>query len=135
MSEIDRPCPDYRPGHQIHYLQSRLAGRTPWGWRDGVMSRSADGVHVVTYVFEAGEVEVWSALRPALAVGMPVRLHERLHVLDVAGTWLNVEKRSPGLGAVPEPEDPIAWSDAMGSGVVDLATGAVVDPTGAGEPD
>lgn len=118
-------CNHYAPGHNTHWIHAKHVGRSPWGWRDGVVD-SIDG-HWLTISYlgdEDGEIRVWhhEALGDEVAAGDPVRVHERLHVLGGPFGWLNVITEG-GLGGVPEPAEPALWADQITSGVQDLSTG------------
>ncbi|MDD9205893.1 hypothetical protein PU560_05340 [Georgenia sp. 10Sc9-8] len=117
------PCRVYLPGHLMHPIHARRLHATPWGWRDGTL-RAVDGANaaVVDYL-HGGSAELWHHLDLSVVVlpGTPVRLHERLHALQVGDVVLNVLLLS-GLGAVPTPEG--AASRGRGPVIaVDLQTG------------
>ena len=129
-------CSSYRPGHSTHWIHAKQVGRTPWGWRDAVVS-GIDGRWItVTYVEAGQQVRLWhhAGLTGELKVGAPVRLHEQYYVLGGPFGWLNVVVEG-GLGPVPEPEDPAAWQEQVTGGVQDLGTGRALaldwlDPQG-----
>ena len=104
------PCGSYRPGHALHFIHAHRLGRTPWGWRDGTLVGVDGNLLRVGYSVERGTAEMWHhrPLGDVLAVGTPVRVHERLHAIGGPFGWANVEVRS-GLGPVPEPEEPALW--------------------------
>lgn len=87
-----RPLPVLLRGpHNLHVIHAAHIGRTPWGWRDGVVREMASGWLHIDYVAEPGDVQVWHhdvarRLRP----GTPVRLHEQYHALGNQAGWLNV---------------------------------------------
>ena len=117
------PCQSYGPGHNLHVIHGKHVGRTPWGWRDGVVVSSSGGDVVVEYLEAEHRVTLWhhapiAAVRP----GSPVRVHERYYVLGGPFGWLNVVVTG-GLGAVPEPADPAVWAEQVVMPVVDLSTG------------
>jgi hypothetical protein len=117
-------CQRYHPGHNTHWIHAKHVGRSPWGWRDGVVT-ALSGQHLtVRYLVEDAEVRLWhhEDLSGEVTVGAPVRVHERLHVLGGPFGWLNVTVDG-GLGAVPEPAEPALWADQVTSGVQDLSTG------------
>lgn len=121
--EADR-CQHYAPGHNTHWIHAKHVGRSPWGWRDGVVS-SLDGHWLeISYLGEGGEIRVWhhDPLGGEVTPGDPVRVHEGLHVLGGPFGWLNVITEG-GLGAVPEPAEPALWAGQVTSGVQDLSTG------------
>lgn len=117
-------CQLYWPGHNTHWIHAKHIGRTPWGWRDAVVS-SIDGRWVtVDYVLESAQVRLWhhTPLTSELHVADLVRVHEQYYVLGGRFGWLNVVVAG-GLGAVAEPAEPRLWADEMTGGVQDLATG------------
>jgi hypothetical protein len=120
----DGRCSAYWPGHNMHFIHAKHVGRTPWGWRDGIVESVTDGWAEVRYLLEEGRVSVWhhTELATLLSPGDPVRVHERFHALGGPFGWLNVEVRG-GLGAVPDPEEPDVWAQETTGGVVDLSTG------------
>ena len=117
-------CQSYRPGHNTHWIHAKHVGRTPWGWRDGVVTDVRGLVVAVRYLIEDHDVRLWhhEDLFPEVRHGDPVRVHERYYVLGGAFGWLNVVV-SGGLGAVPEPADPSAWAAEVTGGVQDMGTG------------
>ena len=129
-------CSSYLPGHSTHWIHAKLVGRTPWGWRDAVVSGIDERWIALTYVESGRRVDVWHhvPLAVEIEVGAPVRLHEQYYVLGGPFGWLNVVVRG-GLGAVPEPADATAWERSMSGGVQDMSTGRAlaldwVDPQG-----
>ncbi len=118
------PCSSYLPGHWTHWIHAEHVGRTPWGWRDAVTSGLDGCWTTVTYLESGRQVRLWhhTKLAGELAVGAPVRVHERYYVLGGPFGWLNVVAQG-GLGPVPEPADPAAWRSRMTGGVQDLGTG------------
>lgn len=117
-------CQHYAPGHNTHCIHAKHVGRSPWGWRDGLVALIDGHWLHISYVGDSGEVRVWhhEALGDEVAVGDPVRVHEGLHVLGGPFGWLNVIAQG-GLGAVPEPAEPALWADEVTRGVQDLSTG------------
>ena len=117
-------CRSYLPGHHTHWIHAKHVGRTPWGWRDAVVTGIDAGWTTVTYVEGGRPVRLWHHvdLGAELAVGGPVRVHERYYVLGGPFGWVNVVVEG-GLGPVPEPADPAAWADRVTAGVQDLGTG------------
>ena len=117
-------CSSYLPGHCTHWIHARRIGETPWGWRDAVVSGMDGRWTTVTYVESGRLVRLWhhADLAGEVAVGAPVRVHERYYVLGGPFGWLNVVVQG-GLGAVPEPADTSAWERQMTGGVQDLGTG------------
>ncbi len=124
---VSRPgerCGSYYPGHNTHWIHAGHVSRTPWGWRDAVVS-GIDGCRLaVIYVDGGREVQLWhhEELADELAVGAPVRLHEQYHVFGGPFGWLNVVVRG-GLRPVPAPADASAWEREMTGGVQDMRTG------------
>jgi hypothetical protein len=120
----DDACWSFTAGHRMHHIQARLTGESPWGWRDGTVV-AADGhwLHIA-YTLEQACPKVWhhEPLEPAFPVGTPIRLHERFHVLGSPGGWLNVIVQE-GLGSIPEPAEPAAWTAEITHGAVDMGTG------------
>lgn len=117
-------CQLFRPGHNTHCIHAKYIGRTPWGWRDSVVS-SLDGHWVmVDYVLESAQLRLWHHTRftDELHVGELVRVHEQYHVLGGLFGWLNVIVAG-GLGAVPEPAEPALWAELVTGGGQDLSTG------------
>lgn len=117
-------CQLYWAGHNTHWIHAKHVGRTPWGWRDAVVTGIDDRWLTVAYVVEQVELRLWhhSVLAGEVTVGSPVRLHEEYYVLGGPFGWLNVIVEG-GLGAVPEPANPGAWAAEVTGGVQDLATG------------
>jgi hypothetical protein len=117
-------CQSYLPGHHTHWIHAKHIGRTPWGWRDAVVTGLGEGWTSVTYVESGRPVRLWHHvdLTGEVEVGAPVRVHERYHVLGGPFGWLNVVVVG-GLGPVPEPADPSEWVDRMTGGVQSFATG------------
>jgi len=128
-------CNSYAAGHLVHFIQARLVGESPWGWRDAVVT-GIEGLTVyLEYLHEVGQPECWHhrSLSDVLEPGAPVRLHERYHVLGCPAGWFSVHI-SDGLGAIPTPDDTAAWKDLSSPGIVDLSKGAGV-ATDHGERD
>ena len=117
-------CRSYLPGHHTHWIHAKHIGRTPWGWRDAVVTSFDAGWTTVTYVESGRPVRLWHHVDLAgeLEVGAPVRVHEGYYVLGGPFGWANVVVEG-GLGPVPEPADPAAWADRVTGGVQDLGTG------------
>lgn len=118
------PCQLYGPGHNTHWIHAKQVGRTPWGWRDGVVARIDRRWLTVEYVAEPGRLRLWhhTSMRPEIDVGALVRVHEGYSVLGGPFGWLNVLVEG-GLGAVPEPVEPAMWDGMITGGVQDLSTG------------
>lgn len=116
-------CQSFYPGHNLHVIHAAHIGRTPWGWRDGVVREMASGWVHIDYVAEPGDVRVWHHdVSRQLRRGTPVRLHEQYHALANRAGWLNVMVVG-GCGPVPAPPEPGVWATEMTAGVVDLSTG------------
>ncbi len=117
-------CQAYHPGHNTHWIHAKHVGRTPWGWRDAVVSRIDGRWLRAAYVENGHEVQLWHHVELAdeLSVGTPVRVHEQYYVLGGPFGWLNVLVRG-GLGPVPTPNSTGAWQREMTGGVQDMSTG------------
>ena len=124
IAREDGSCESYRPGHHTHWIHAKHIGRTPWGWRDAVVTGFDAGWTTVAYVDRGRPLRLWHHvdLAAELAVGAPVRVHERYYVLGGPFGWLNVVVEG-GLGPVREPADTAAWKRRMTGGVQDLGTG------------
>ena len=120
----DDVCRSYLPGHNTHWIHAKHVGRTPWGWRDAVVTGLEDGWTAVTYLESGHRLRLWHHVDLAreLVVGAPVRVHEQYDVLGGPFGWVNCVVRG-GLGPVPEPADPTDWADRVTGGVQDLGTG------------
>ncbi|MDQ6687686.1 MAG: hypothetical protein M3Z50_08775 [Actinomycetota bacterium] len=121
------PCQSYNRGHQIHFIQARHVGESPWGWRDATITDIDEGKVLLAYVHEDGNPVVWHhrPLSGVLSAGEVVRLHEGLRVLGTPSGWFCVAIEH-GLGAVPEPDEPALWAAETSLGIVDLSTGNAV---------
>jgi hypothetical protein len=119
-------CGWFVPGHLVHTVQASLAGRSPWGWRDAIVS-GIDGFDLtVCYLNGGSEVGCFHHLRlSALVVGSPVRVHEGTHLLAGPFGWVNV-RISRGVGAVPDPAHRQPWLAQCSSGIVHVSTGRAV---------
>ncbi|MEK8226557.1 hypothetical protein NKG05_11425 [Oerskovia sp. M15] len=100
-------CDRYDTGHHLHPVHERMLANRPWGWRSGVVDAvraNADGgvEVVVEYMTDNGSCRVWHHAALELVRGLPVRVHEQYHALEVSGRALNV-RLLRGLGSVPEP--------------------------------
>jgi len=134
-SRLDRPgactgegdghCGSFAPGHNMHWIQARLLGESPWGWRDAVVRSVHGGRAVAAYVHENGSVSASHhvALDTLVSVGDPIRVHEGYAALATAGGLLLSVELAEGLGDVPDPDVPELWSHDLTGGVVDLSTG------------
>ena len=121
----DGGCSSYRPGHLMHFIHANHIGRSPWGWRDGIVEKvGADGWITIGYVAEEGHPRVWhhADLTAVIHVGDPIRVHERFFAIGGRFGWICVELHD-GLGAVPDPASPEAWAAESTVGVVNLSTG------------
>jgi hypothetical protein len=121
----DSSAPQFEPGRLMHPSQARLLAEAPWGWRPAVVTH-VDGLRAqASYVLDDGEVTLWHEQRVHmewLEVGLPVRVHEKHHALEVDDAWINVRIDS-GIGAVPRPEHPELWSGEVYGVVLNAATG------------
>lgn len=138
MSCTESPCTSYGPGHNLHFIQARFVGGTPWGWRDAVLQRVEDGWLHLSYLDTPAHPILWhhADLTDVLSPGAPVRLHEQYHVLGSPAGWSSVVIHQ-GVGAVPEPAHPNLWRAEMTAAVVDNRTGRALpldhlDPGAAG---
>jgi hypothetical protein len=99
-------CDRFDTGHLLHPVHERMLGNRPWGWRSGVVvwARSRDGgvEVVVEYVTDEGVCRLWHHVDLLLDQGLPVRVHEQYHALDVGTGPLNVRLLG-GVGPVLEP--------------------------------
>lgn len=119
-------CHSYHPGHQVHAIHAKRVGQTPWGWRDAVVVEAVDRVLTVEYL-QGGRAVLWHhvPLGHELPPGSPLRVHERYYVIGAPLGWLNVLV-TEGIGAVPEPEEPMLWAPEATWGVADLSTGRAI---------
>lgn len=86
-------CSTFAPGHAVHLIQARLASATPSEWIDAIVEATdaAQGSLVLRTVQDAAPILVWNGAGAArLAVGTPVALHGRYHVLADGARWFNV---------------------------------------------
>jgi len=114
----------------MHPVHASQVGRTPWGWRDGVVT-SIDGRSVtVAYLDDSASPVLWhhQPLDGVVRVGDLVRVHELFHALGCPAGWFSCVVED-GAGPVPEPADAASWDAEVTRGVVDLSTGvaAAVD--------
>src|SRR4051794_7069189 len=69
-------CSSYRPGHLMHWIQAKLTGRSPWGWRD-VVVRAVDGKFIeLRYVVEDAVFSAWHHDDLGLAPGDVLRANQ-----------------------------------------------------------
>lgn len=124
---VDGCCQRYGNGHNTHCIHANHVGRTPWGWRDGLVVAIAGRCVTVDYLHSGAQVRLWhhEDLSAEIAHGQPVRVHEQYHVLGGAFGWVNVNVDG-GLGAVPAPADPSTWAGETTCSVVDMTTGRAV---------
>ena len=117
-------CQRYSAGHVVHFIQARLAGESPWGWRDGVVTSISHRHLRIEYTFAAGTVRCWHHhdLSAELQVGDPVRVHEQYHLLD-GPMGIVCVLCDGGLGAVPDPEHPDLSNHERDAIIVNVATG------------
>ncbi len=130
----DGRCSSYRAGHLAHWIQAKLVGRTPWGWRDGIVEECGGHTVRIRYLTQDATVVCWhhNDLSRQLRPGAPVRLHEEFHMLAIPRAWICVLV-TDGLGRVPTPDNPELWNSEIVPGIVDLATGIGLptdDPSG-----
>lgn len=130
-------CSSYAPGHNVHWIQAKLIGRAPWGWRDCLVV-AVDGLTLrLRYVEEDVEFTAWhhEDLSKWLSVGAPVRINQDKGTL-MHGPFgqVYIAHDSP-LAAVPTPEHPDLWAAEITLGVVDLATGRGVNTELLDEPE
>jgi len=89
-------CSSFAPGHALHLIQSRLASATPSEWVDAIVDHiDADSRTIVVRTVEDGEpIALWSGAGAgdAVAMGSPVALHSRYHVLASGSRWFNVSR-------------------------------------------
>lgn len=123
-------CCSYWPGHQVHFIQARRIGESPWGWRDAVVVVVDGQFLTLRYLAEDVEFVVWHHAR------LPVQSGDLVRVNQGAGTVLQgrfgqvaIAHDSP-LHAVPAPEHPELWAVEVSVGVVDLATGRAINTNG-----
>ncbi len=93
MCASGEACTSYEPGHALHLIQTRLASATPSSWRDGVVLAASPATGLVTVVDLNGAVGDWfnaAGAADAVAVGEPVAVHERYHVLSIGRQRFNV---------------------------------------------
>lgn len=93
MCAVGEGCSTFAPGHALHLIQARLASSTPSEWVDAVVETAEphSGTVTVRRVDDGARIEVWTAAAASLpAIGSPVALHERYHVLADGARWLNV---------------------------------------------
>lgn len=120
-------CGSYHPGHDVHFIQARKAGESPWGWRDATVVAVDGHQAVLAYLVGNVELTVWHhrSLAGRLSPGAPVRLHEEYFLLGTPSGWWSVAVVG-GVGSVPAPADPALWSAQTSPGIVDLAAGVAL---------
>ena len=116
------PCQTYASGHDLHVIQAKLAGLSPRGWRDGVVTAVHGSDVTVQYVEVDHVLRFWHHRHLRLPTGQPVRVHERYHVAAGPFGWANVVV-SNGPGAVPDPQEPALWQPEQSIPIVELHTG------------
>jgi hypothetical protein len=101
-----------------------MAGESPWGWRDAVVTAMRGLEVTVEYVTDEGRPVLWHhrPLEEYVAVGDPVRMHERYSLMDARGHWFSV-RLADGLGPVADPDHPELWLAETTVAVVDHAAG------------
>lgn len=118
-------CQSYRSGHQTHWIHAKHVGRTPWGWRDGLVVALDGGWVTLDYLESGRRLRLWHHQALAGEVrGRPVRVHEQYRVLGGPFGWVHVLIEG-GAGPVPAPADP-AWAGQATGAVTDLSTGRAV---------
>lgn len=123
-------CGSHLPGHVLQRVHSKLLGRTPWGWCDGVVTTVEEGGWLTVETTEdVAPVRAWHHrdLRAALRPATRVRVHARHQALAGPLGVLSLvvpEDAHP----VPEPVQLDVWAQAVPAPVIDLRTGAVLDP-------
>ena len=117
-------CQMFWAGHNTHWIHAKHIGRTPWGWRDAIVTSVGYRWVAVEYLHEPARLRLWhhESLTAEIQTGDPVRVHEQYYVLGGPFGWLNVVVAG-GLGEVAEPAEPRLWADEMTGGVQDLSTG------------
>jgi hypothetical protein len=93
MCEHGDTCTSFAPGHALHLIQARLAAATPSDWADAIVEAAdARSGFVIVRTLTGDAVALWNGTGAAgaVAVGTPVALHERYHVLAVGGERFNV---------------------------------------------
>lgn len=94
MCREGESCTAFAPGHAVHLIQARLASATPSWWVDAIVAAvdPAAGTLVLRTLADAAPILVWNGAGAArdLAIGSPVAVHERYHVLADGPRWFNV---------------------------------------------
>ena len=118
------PCQSYSAGHNVHFIHAKHIARTPWQWRDALVTEVNGDTVAVAYVESGHELSLWHhrPLGDVLSVGSPVRLHEKYYVIGGPFGWISVVI-SNGLGTLPEPDSPELFAADVVVPVVDLHTG------------
>ncbi|NUT58410.1 MAG: hypothetical protein HOQ00_06135 [Agromyces sp.] len=116
------PCRSFLPGHQMHPIHAGAVGRTPEGWRDGVITTIDDGVVTIDYLLEDASTVVWyhRDVRGSVRMGEPVAVHEQYHALQIGRRLLNV---TISTGARSAPATPALGRPERHVFVVDLESG------------
>jgi hypothetical protein len=130
-------CGMYLPGHQMHFIHAKHLGLSPHEWRAATVTDATElstGGHLLTvdYLDEPGWAWVWHHARvPDVCDGYPLRVHERLHALDVGAGWLNVDLVASSTPAHELHERAAAappLADTAGPVILDLGTGRAFPP-------
>ena len=96
------PCHAFWPGHQMHPIHAGAVGRTPEGWRDGLITAIDGGMVTVAYLHEVASAVIWHHrdFRGSVRLGEPVAVHEGYHALQIGRRLLNAAIIS-GAGGTP----------------------------------
>lgn len=124
-------CDSFKPGHNCHQIQVRLAGSDPYSWFDADVTSVARGLAVVRYQ-DGSSCELWrhGGFDERCAAGTHVTVSEQWGLISVPGVehraLLSVEVREPSWRRDDLPEDRLQVPVA---GIVDFGTGEAVDLT------
>lgn len=85
----------------MHWIQARLLGESPWGWRDAVVRSVHGGRAVAAYVHENGSVSASHhvALDTLVSVGDPIRVHLQPQRGSDRGVGLSAGRQAHDLGS------------------------------------
>ena len=120
----ESPCRSYAPGHLVHVIHAKHVARTPWQWRDGVVTGLDGETLRVAYLEHDHELTLWHhvPLDDVVSVGSPVRVHEKHHVLGGPFGWVSLVITNR-LGDLPDPVHPELFAADVVVPIVDLHTG------------